>query len=409
MLEKLDKQQEKLIYSHRRDFIDFIMNNGKHCPKNLELTKELRDDIDWVYKKAGLQPPKFILVAGSFWEEKLMINAVFHMFGKEALNQVRNQVYNQVSGQVEDQVWDQVRNQVRNQVEDQVYNQVSGQVRNQVSDQVHNQVHNQVRDQVNDQVENQVNDQVRSQVRSQVRDKKLEWVEQGFGLPWNSYWFSFYTYFRSINIVKSQDFDHYYGLVKNHGLWSIQYFQDWCIVTQLPKIIRRDDENRLHSVDGPVIEWRNGQKDYYIHGVYFEPELWERVVSGNADPKTILKIENQEQRQAALSVVPLKTLLDKMGAVCISEFKKPKPKLSKKYVLEYEKLDYSKSIKLYLIMGEKFGIDESVKVVNYFCPSTGREYFDFVPYNIEKAEEGMVWKFGFENIKDYIENLVVET
>jgi len=242
-----------------------------------------------------------------------------------------------------------------------------------------------------------------------VGNKKLEWVEQSFGLPWNSYWFSFYTYFRSINIVKSQDFDHYYGLVKNHGLWSIQFFQDWCIVTQLPKIIRRDDENRLHSVDSAAIEWRNGQKDYYIHGVYFEPELWERVVSGNADPKTILKIENQEQRQAALSVVPLKTLLDKMGAVCISEFKKPEPKLSKKYVLEYEKLDYSKSIKLYLIMGEKFGINESVKVVNYFCPSTGREYFDFIPPNIERADQAIAWKFGFENIKDYIENLVVET
>lgn len=59
-------------------------------------------------------------------------------------------------------------------------------------------------------------------------------------------------------------------------------------------------------------------------------------------------------------------------------------------------------------MGEKFGIDESVKVVNYFCPSTGREYFDFVEPQITSAVEAMAWKFNI-SVKDYIENLVVET
>lgn len=249
-----------------------------------------------------------------------------------------------------------------------------------------------------------------------MRDQKLEWVEQGFGLPWNSGWFSFYTYFEMINIVNSPDFSNYFGLVKNHGLWSIQFFKDWCIVTQLPKVIRRDDENRLHSIDGSAIEWRNGEKNHYIHGVYFEPELWEEVVSGKADPQfsdkeniqTILKIQNQEQKQAALSVVPLQLLLDKMGAVCISEYKKPEPKLSKKYVPDYEKLDYSKSIKLYSIDSDMFGIDEVVKIVHYFCPSTGREYFDYVPPEINRADEAMAWKFGI-SVEDYVNNLVVET
>ena len=85
MLDKLSKEQEELMYKHRRDFIDFIVNNGKHQPKDLTLTKELRADIDWVYKKANLKQPKFVLIAKSYWEEKLMINAVFHMF-KDLLN-----------------------------------------------------------------------------------------------------------------------------------------------------------------------------------------------------------------------------------------------------------------------------------------------------------------------------------
>ena len=49
MLDKLSKEQEELMYKHRRDFIDFIVNNGKHQPKDLTLTKELRADIDCNY------------------------------------------------------------------------------------------------------------------------------------------------------------------------------------------------------------------------------------------------------------------------------------------------------------------------------------------------------------------------
>ena len=393
MLDKLSKEQEELMYKHRRDFIDFIVNNGKHQPKDLTLTKELRADIDWVYKKANLKQPKFVLIAKSYWEEKLMINAVFHMFkdllNEEGRNQVRNQVENQVRSQVENQVWNQVENQVRNQVE----NQVRSQVWNQVWNQVRNQVENQVGSQVWSQVENQVRNQVRSQVGSQVEDQKLECVEQSFGLPWNSYWLSFYTYFRQIGIVKSPDFDRYYGLL-NHGIWSIQFFEDWCIVTQLPKIIRRDNENRLHSIDGPAIEWRNGEKNYYIHGVYFESELWEQVISGLMPAKDVLKIENMEQRQAALSIISLSKLLKEVNARLVSVY------MSK---------NNKKPIELFNIEGNRLGLDEQViNIIHYFCPSTGREYFDFVESHIKTAEEGMAWKFGL-SVKEYMEGMVVET
>ena len=401
MLEKLTKEQEEQMYKHRKEYIDFIVNNVKHQPKDLELTPELRDDINWVCKKAGLKPPKFVFISKSYLEEKLMINAVFQIFG--AQSSILDQVVSQVWSQVQSQVWNQVQSQVRSQVR----SQVEGQVQSQVWDQVEGQVRSQVRSQV----EGQVWSQVYNQVANKIENKKLEWVEHGFGLPWNSGWFSFYTFFQKIGIVSSPDFERYFGLVKNHGLWSIQFFNDWCIVTQLPKIIRRDNENRLHSTDGPCIEWRNGEKNYYIHGIYFEPQLWEEVVSGkNADPTTILKIQNQEQKQAALSVIPIKTLLEKSCAYKIDEYLKPEPKLSKKLVKDYKKLDFSHPIELYQIQNgaARFGIDEEIKILHYFCPSTGREYFDFVPPNINSAVKGISWKFGISE-EDYINRLVVET
>jgi hypothetical protein len=166
-------------------------------------------------------------------------------------------------------------------------------------------------------------------------------------------------------------------------------FEDWCIVTQLPKIIRRDNENRLHSTDAPAIEWRNGEKNYYIHGVYFPPQLWEQVVSGSMSPKDVLKIQNQEQKQAALSVISLSSLLKKIDA-----------KLKDKNI--------EKNLELYEIDGEKLQLDENVKIIHYFCPSTGREYFDFVEPNIDNACEAIAWKFGL-SVKEYMEGMVVET
>jgi hypothetical protein len=46
--------------------------------------------------------------------------------------------------------------------------------------------------------------------------------------------------------------------------------------------------------------------------------------------------------------------------------------------------------------------------VDYFCPTTGRGYFDFVPPYINRASEDMAWKFDV-NEEDHINNFVVET
>ena len=56
----------------------------------------------------------------------------------------------------------------------------------------------------------------------------------------------------------------------------------------------------------------------------------EQVVADNADPFEILKIQNQEQRQAALTIIPLQNLLKRTKACCKSSFTRPNiPRLLK--------------------------------------------------------------------------------
>ena len=68
------------------------------------------------------------------------------------------------------------------------------------------------------------------------------------------------------------------------------------LLQNFQKKIHRDTENRLHSIDSSLVEWKNKDKNYFIHGVSFKQNLWEQVLSDRTDIFEILKIKNQEQK-----------------------------------------------------------------------------------------------------------------
>jgi hypothetical protein len=44
-------------------------------------------------------------------------------------------------------------------------------------------------------------------------------------------------------------------------------FNDFAILTDRPEIISRDEQNRLHSVTGAALKYRDGYSLHYVHGV----------------------------------------------------------------------------------------------------------------------------------------------
>ena len=454
-LEKLTSEQEILLQRFRQDNIDFIINNEKHREKEFQI-KDIVDDINWIYQKARLKTrPKFILIAQSFKEEKLMVNYFFNIFGydipyysyaselilKRVVDNIRKQIRNQVkenlyddndiydtllSGQknldgftkanlsntVYDQIYDNLCRPVFDQIVDNIYDKIFKQVQNQGYN-----ISSQVKSRLSERIFNQIYEQTGYKITEQLSTKawhqlemidELQWDEQGLGFAFNSSWLLLYSFLEKIGVIQNDDFLRFLGFLKK-GIWSMRCFDQWCIVTEFPKKINRDDENKLHSIDGSSIEWKNKDKNYFIHGVSFKRELWEKVVTDDADPFEILKIQNQEQRQAALTVIPLQNILKRTKACCKSSFTRPNiPRRSKECVVEYQKLNFNNQVKLFEIYGGYFNFEENMKIVNYFCPSTGREYFDFVPPHITRASESMAWKFDVKE-QDYINNFVVET
>jgi len=261
-------------------------------------------------------------------------NQVWNQVGNQVRKQVRNQVENQVGNQVGNQVWDQVENQVWNQVGNQVWNQVGNQVRNQVWNQVGNQVWNQVGNQVGNQVRNQMGNQVenqvwnqvwnqvRNQVRNQVWKEKLVFFNQYFGLFYESYWLTFYEFFTRTNMINNKDFERWRNILRK-GIYSIIFLDNFCIITRVPKTIKLSDRG-LHSTSGKALEWINGDGYYFIHGVKFDFELWDKIVKRKITVREVLKITNADQRYIALQYYGPEKLMEELDTKLIDVWKNPR-------------------------------------------------------------------------------------
>ena len=279
-LEKLNKKQEVLIPQIRDNWLDRFFNSGDEL--DIEAFKK---GITFIYSLANLKDPIKVYV-----DSPLGLQYACQILKKiKVSEQVSNQVWNQVGSQVKSQVWNQVSDQVRNQVSNQVWNQVS--------DQVNNQVWNQVWNQVSDQVWNQV----RNQVIEQVGDRYESFA--GMGLGQDSGWVSFYDFFINTKIINHEKFDQYKEFIKS-GVYDTILFNNFAIGCRRPNFVSRDEQGRMHNDTRSAVSWRDGFELYYLAGVHFEKELWQKVVSGTMTFKEILDIENTEQRLQAMRFNP---------------------------------------------------------------------------------------------------------
>ncbi len=361
-IEKLTKEQEENLEIIKNKHLDMFFNY-----KEPDFDK-VRSYINWLYTFSKLKEPITIIV-NSPYEAQIAANILKYYFNinqvddqvrnqlwnqidDQVRNQVENQVWNQVDdqvrNQVENQVWNQVRNQVenqvRNQVDDQVWNQVWNQVENQVWNQVENQVWNQVWNQVNNQVENQVwnqiknqvDDQIKNQVGNQVDDQVRNQVDDQVGNQiWNQiknqvgnqvgnqvfkeyfnfssylsyydiYWLSFYKYMETICKIDNKDYNKYCEVL-DLGIYDSLKFENFCIVSKLPTIIKRK-VTKLHSNNSPAIEFGDNYKLYFWNGICVSEKL---IMTPELITKEdILKETNAEKRRCYMEVLGAKKYYD---------------------------------------------------------------------------------------------------
>jgi hypothetical protein len=162
-----------------------------------------------------------------------------------------------------------------------------------------------------------------------------------------------------------------------YGLGYRVEWEDKLYLVPTP-IVRIDERNRFHSLTSPAIRWKNGAEFFYLNGVNFEKDLWEKVVNKTISSKEVLSLDNIEQRMAALRVIGVEKILETATLI-----------------------DHAKGYELYQI---KNIFTITAYYLKYADPSTGRVYISGIDPKVgvkKSAIKALAWKF---HIDDEVDN-----
>jgi len=193
----------------------------------------------------------------------------------------------------------------------------------------------------------------------------------------DAYWIAFYEfphlYIKKIYTDAQWERLLRYDVIARNAFWWYP-FEEACFVCDRPSQINVDERFRLHSFSNPAIEFTDGWKLYYIHGVQVRDYVVENP--NLITPAKISKQANVEVRRI---------MLDLYGWDRYLVATKTKPIHQDEFGTLYHR---------------HINEDEDLVMVRVKDATTDREYFLRVPPTIQTAKEAVAWTFE-QDAKDY--------
>src|SRR3990167_456175 len=352
MISKLTKEQKAQIPKYIEKWV-----NLASCPidrsKSLKLLQEIHAD-----KKP------LIFFTESFDNTINLIKFIIQEVGKEKKQKI----------ELEES------DQLHSQLDSQLHYQLHYQLRSQLHSQLHYQLDSQLRSQLGSQLRSQLDSQLHSQLRSQLRSQKIPW---SYCISyWYYSWGSWYDFGKFIGVKFDEDkLTKFNDIIQNCPV--VVFVGNLIFVCENPTILWAN--GRLHSDTKAAISWKDNTEIYYLHGVKFDKELWQKVVSLKMTFKEIMAIENMEQRMVALKYHP-DTLIKSEHSKLIDTWTNPRTK---------------DDIELYEVSGI---FNRTQYFASYKDQSTERMYVSAIDPDAKEfnktALSAMAWKFSLQE-KEY--------
>lgn len=182
---------------------------------------------------------------------------------------------------------------------------------------------------------------------------------------------------------------------KEHGLGYWVEDGDTLYLTPVA-LVTMDDNQQYHSEDKAATRWEGGRHTYFLHGVRFEQELWEKIVNRTLTEKEFFAIEDVDQRTQALAYMGHDFIIKHTKGKLIDEYKKYYIETKQGYILtdKDNPLAKTNTYKLYkLPKGDVFS--EDAYYCLFDCPSTGKWHFEGVEVS-KTVPEAMAWAMYIE-------------
>ena len=366
-LEKLTKEQEKLMIQVRDEWLDRIFD----CNTNLD-KDGAEKGIEWLYELSGLKKPLIIQVEspmGCQYAAHLMKNMPKKM--DSVSNSVWDSVVASTGDSVSNSVWDSIRRSVSNSVGDSVINSVGDSVGDSVNTSVGAPVINSVRDSVRHSVINSVIDFQDFCYYGSIRD---------YG------WVAFYDFFNRIGIFKNEGFEKFNLLLKS-GIYDMIQLDGVCIYCKLPNNITRNNQEQMHNINGYSIEWGDGYGQHYVNGRFLKPETFNKVLKKEYTIEEFFKEDNEDIKSAIIGLIQEKygdEYLFHFFSKNLHEVDTYTNKKEDKYLIN----TIGMNVGVYsLFKGNINNVD--VAYVRCYCPSTDRMFFLGVENHHDNAKDAI--------------------
>ena len=340
MLEKLTKEQEKLMIQTRDEWVNLFFDNVKN-QKGIDKAM-FEEGIEWLYTDL-LHKPKPKVVYCDSWlsclltiaiikDEKINTSikyklgdsirnsvgdSVWASVGDSVRASVRASVWASVGDSVRASVWASVRASVRASVGDSVRASVWASVRASVGASVGDSVWASVGDSVRASVWASVGDSVWASVGDSVRASVWDSVWKIFNL-YSSYvdlsnygWVSFYDFFDKINIIDNFNFKQYKKILKS-GVFNAYEFENCVFAIQPPIYVERNSQGRLHSTSTAAVKFRDGSSYYFINGRPIPEWVVEKKDAITKDQ--FLQEKNSDIKGAIYEVLGSEGIINLLGA-----------------------------------------------------------------------------------------------
>jgi len=164
---------------------------------------------------------------------------------------------------------------------------------------------------------------------------------------------------------KAQEILRSQKLLFEHCGWIFP-FEKICAVSDHPRHLRFDSQNRLHAEAEPAIEFADGWKIYFYHGVNL-PEKYGQVHPNQWQAQWLLAEENAEVRRVLIEEIGYERIIQELQAKQIDSWQEYA-------LLQIDNADV-----------------EPICLLKMTCPSTGFIHTLRVPPNLTSAREAIAW------------------
>ena len=256
MLEKLTKEQEKLMIQTRDEWVNLFFDNVKN-QKGIDKAM-FEEGIEWLYTDL-LHKPKPKVVYCDSWLSCLLTIAIIK---DEKINtSIKYKLGDSIRNSVGDSVWASVGDSVRASVWDSVW---------------------------------------------KIFNLYSSYVDLS-----NYGWVSFYDFFDKINIIDNFNFKQYKKILKS-GVFNAYEFENCVFAIQPPIYVERNSQGRLHSTSTAAVKFRDGSSYYFINGRPIPEWVVEKKDAITKDQ--FLQEKNSDIKGAIYEVLGSEGIINLLGA-----------------------------------------------------------------------------------------------